>query len=133
MSKGVVNGFPILFNNLFAFFQIALFNGILNMLNCLIFWQNARNCKEAGLHNGIYASAHSCIVGNLVAVYNVNFEFFVYYLFLNLFWEGVPSIICTVLGVEQKHGTGFCITEHIYLVKMRGMVAGYEICLIWLN
>ena len=68
MSQRSINGIKVLLNNGITLLAVSFLNSVFNLSNSFIFRQDIRNCKEAGLHNGINALTHTGLTSHINSI-----------------------------------------------------------------
>src|SRR6266498_3294453 len=101
--------------------------------NCSFAWKDSADGEESGLHDGVHASTHACLLSDLVTVDHIELKFLLDNVLLYFNGEVVPDFIGTIETIEQEGSAGFGILEHIYTLKERELVTGNEIRLVQFN
>ena len=103
VGNGLIHGFVILTHNSFAFFTVGFFDGVFNLRQGFIARQHTADGKETGLHDGVDAAAHAGSFSHLVGIDHVELELLVNNTLLHLARQGVPDLIGTIDGIQQKN------------------------------
>ena len=108
-----VDGCDVLLNDVGAFFTVGFFDEFFHIIYGFGFGQNARNLKIRGLHDDVYARAHSGFFRNLKRVDNVKVHLFVENGLLLLDGNVRPYGFRIVGTVQQKGRAFFRRFEHV--------------------
>ena len=84
--KRGIYGLEVELNNFSTLFGIGFLNGCFDIGNGLISRQYAGEGKEAGLHDGVDAPAHTRIAGNGRGINHIKSDLFFDNILLNRFW-----------------------------------------------
>ena len=121
-----VHGSEISPQNRFTALAIRLFNRVLNLLDGLLAGQNAGQCEEAGLHDGVDPPAHLRFAGHLDGINNVELQLLVDDRVLHLPRDFVPDFLGPVRAVQQKSGTRLGDAQHVDSFQEVELMTRYE-------
>ncbi len=98
----MVNGLVALFDDRFAFLGVGLLDRLLDLSDGVFARQHAGKGEEAGLHDGVDATAHAGCFGHIVGVDGVNLQFFGEDLLLNIAVELTEQFILSSAVAHEK-------------------------------
>ena len=89
----MVHRSKVLLDDCFAAFAIRFLDGLLDLVNGFVAWQDAGDGKEAGLHDGVDTAAHAGLFGYIVGIDGVEFELLLNDVFLDFLGQLIPDFL----------------------------------------
>ena len=77
-------------------------NALFNLSNGLLFWQDAAEREETGLHDGIDASSHACLASNLVRIDHIEMQLLLRDGLLDFKRQMLPDVLWSIEAVEEE-------------------------------
>ena len=106
MSQRRVHGLKVALDHRISALFVGFLNALFDVCDGLLFWQDATEREEAGLHDGIDASSHVSLLGDLVRIDHVEMQVFVQESLLNLAGQVCPDLVGAIDAIEQKRTAG---------------------------
>src|SRR5574341_192752 len=127
---GRVHRIEILLDDGLAALAVSLLDGVFDLGDGLLARQDAADGEEGGLHDGVDASAHAGLLGDIVTVDDVELELLLDDLSLNFGGQVIPDFIRAIKAVQQENAAGPGVLQHIELLEEIELMASHKIGLI---
>ena len=126
MLQGGVESGVIFLDDSFTAFAEGFINGFLDSSHRFGGRQDTGDGKEAGLHDGVDASAQSCFASHFAGVQDEKAQFFADDLLLDSTGEVIPNLIGAVRAVQQESRALLGGLQEIQAVEKGELMASNE-------
>ena len=127
VGQSLIHGVVVLLNHRLATLGIGFLDALLDLVDGVFARQDARDGKEAGLHDGVDAPAHAGGLGHLVGVDHEEAHFLIDDAFLGLARQVLPNFLGAIQAVEQEGSLWHGKPEHIEAFEEAKLVAGHKL------
>ncbi len=125
-----VDSVPVLLNNVLTLLAVGSFCGSLHVAESVLERNDVGKLEECGLENSIDTSSHACFFAKLNAVDSIEIDIVLSNISLHLTGEISLKTFHIPDSVEEESSAGLDIGNHIVLVDIALVMAGYEVSLI---
>ncbi len=126
MSERLVHHLAVSSHHFRPAFSVSFLDRFLDMRDGFVARQDAGNAEEAGLHDGVDASAHSDLLCQRISIDNEEANSLLDHLLLHLARQTIPNCVRVTRRIQKENRARSGVFQHVDLVDELKLMAGNE-------